>query len=151
MHRAAPPRDHQPIHCAQADALPAAERLLRCRAAPLPDSRRDVSILTPPPLPLTDRERLALFKVIQCLLWPLQLAIVQHTPPGVNPVFTLLSFATSCVEWIVITDLALASGCGSSDFIVKSKQHGDVHVKACLLYTSPSPRDQRGSRMPSSA
>ena len=33
----------------------------------------------------------------------------------------------------------------------------DVHGKrfegkdACLLYTSPSPRDQRGSRMPSSA
>ena len=24
-------------------------------------------------------------------------------------------------------------------------------VRACLLYTSPSPRDQRGSRMPSSA
>ena len=24
-------------------------------------------------------------------------------------------------------------------------------TKACLLYTSPSPRDQRGSRMPSSA
>ena len=24
-------------------------------------------------------------------------------------------------------------------------------VSACLLYTSPSPRDQRGSRMPSSA
>ena len=27
----------------------------------------------------------------------------------------------------------------------------DVTNKACLLYTSPSPRDQRGSRMPSSA
>ena len=25
------------------------------------------------------------------------------------------------------------------------------HQQACLLYTSPSPRDQRGSRMPSSA
>ena len=25
------------------------------------------------------------------------------------------------------------------------------HVRICLLYTSPSPRDQRGSRMPSSA
>ena len=25
------------------------------------------------------------------------------------------------------------------------------HHKSCLLYTSPSPRDQRGSRMPSSA
>ena len=26
-----------------------------------------------------------------------------------------------------------------------------VHQTGCLLYTSPSPRDQRGSRMPSSA
>ena len=26
-----------------------------------------------------------------------------------------------------------------------------VTIKICLLYTSPSPRDQRGSRMPSSA
>ena len=25
------------------------------------------------------------------------------------------------------------------------------HLKSCLIYTSPSPRDQRGSRMPSSA
>ena len=34
-------------------------------------------------------------------------------------------------------------------------RHGEgnsaSHIKACLLYTSPSPRDQRGSRMPSSA
>ena len=36
-------------------------------------------------------------------------------------------------------------------------RHVDVHNVAvtqlirCLLYTSPSPRDQRGSRMPSSA
>ena len=27
----------------------------------------------------------------------------------------------------------------------------EVQEYACLLYTSPSPRDQRGSRMPSSA
>ena len=26
-----------------------------------------------------------------------------------------------------------------------------LRVRTCLLYTSPSPRDQRGSRMPSSA
>ena len=26
-----------------------------------------------------------------------------------------------------------------------------IMVEGCLLYTSPSPRDQRGSRMPSSA
>ena len=32
-------------------------------------------------------------------------------------------------------------------------QHYDATANnnACLLYTSPSPRDQRGSRMPSSA
>ena len=28
---------------------------------------------------------------------------------------------------------------------------GSVRIEGCLLYTSPSPRDQRGSRMPSSA
>ena len=30
-------------------------------------------------------------------------------------------------------------------------KHKAVEIDACLLYTSPSPRDQRGSRMPSSA
>ena len=37
--------------------------------------------------------------------------------------------------------------------IIETRQKlddGDV-VQTCLLYTSPSPRDQRGSRMPSSA
>ena len=29
--------------------------------------------------------------------------------------------------------------------------NGEPFAKTCLLYTSPSPRDQRGSRMPSSA
>ena len=33
----------------------------------------------------------------------------------------------------------------------KSKFGEDRYFKICLLYTSPSPRDQRGSRMPSSA
>ena len=33
---------------------------------------------------------------------------------------------------------------------ILSRMSFDKH-KACLLYTSPSPRDQRGSRMPSSA
>ena len=41
---------------------------------------------------------------------------------------------------------------------IKSAQEGRIHATnyyrgtyTCLLYTSPSPRDQRGSRMPSSA
>ena len=37
------------------------------------------------------------------------------------------------------------------DFIKELKQTSAVKTKNCLLYTSPSPRDQRGSRMPSSA
>ena len=31
------------------------------------------------------------------------------------------------------------------------KENPGLAFKICLLYTSPSPRDQRGSRMPSSA
>ena len=30
-------------------------------------------------------------------------------------------------------------------------QGGKAHIATCLLYTSPSPRDKRQSRMPSSA
>ena len=44
------------------------------------------------------------------------------------------------------------SGGVSSESLMLTKDENMVDVKlACLLYTSPSPRDQRGSRMPSSA
>ena len=36
--------------------------------------------------------------------------------------------------------------------LVPDQSSGDrIQFRDCLLYTSPSPRDQRGSRMPSSA
>ena len=35
--------------------------------------------------------------------------------------------------------------------LVKNLERLDYLLRFCLLYTSPSPRDQRGSRMPSSA
>ena len=35
--------------------------------------------------------------------------------------------------------------------IVPKKSNLNYGYETCLLYTSPSPRDQRGSRMPSSA
>ena len=38
----------------------------------------------------------------------------------------------------------------SDDEVMKKQPVVDGHNN-CLLYTSPSPRDQRGSRMPSSA
>ena len=38
------------------------------------------------------------------------------------------------------------------DLLIVSLINGDIKRSyTCLLYTSPSPRDQRGSRMPSSA
>ena len=45
--------------------------------------------------------------------------------------------AGSMRDALSVTDQAISFGAGS--------------LKDCLLYTSPSPRDQRGSRMPSSA
>ena len=39
----------------------------------------------------------------------------------------------------------------STAFIEKEFKNGFKGLPICLLYTSPSPRDQRGTRMPSSA
>ena len=39
----------------------------------------------------------------------------------------------------------------TGDYVVTMADEGGDIVNTCLLYTSPSPRDQRGSRMPSSA
>ena len=42
--------------------------------------------------------------------------------------------------------------CVNDVTIDKEEEHAiDEKINVCLLYTSPSPRDQRGSRMPSSA
>ena len=41
------------------------------------------------------------------------------------------------------------AGASDADMIIAVTQNDEVNI--CLLYTSPSPRDQRGSRMPSSA
>ena len=41
---------------------------------------------------------------------------------------------------------------GICNKIIKEKDNADAyHILSCLLYTSPSPRDKRQSRMPSSA
>ena len=38
-----------------------------------------------------------------------------------------------------------------AEAVAQDKLLDTLYVSPCLLYTSPSPRDQRGSRMPSSA
>ena len=37
------------------------------------------------------------------------------------------------------------------DSILRANEKGKIKIKNCLLYTSPSPRDNTTSRMPSSA
>ena len=58
---------------------------------------------------------------------------------------------------VLTSDLDAVKACtGEINASMKSardvtQQVGDELGQSCLLYTSPSPRDQRGSRMPSSA
>ena len=55
---------------------------------------------------------------------------------------------TSVGGEILTIESSLNKGKGK---LTVSGQLGNVMKESCLLYTSPSPRDQRGSRMPSSA
>ena len=48
-------------------------------------------------------------------------------------------------------DLRWVRDLWSGPLIIKGILHPDDALKACLLYTSPSPRDRQKSRMPSSA
>ena len=50
-----------------------------------------------------------------------------------------------------VLDAAVAKAYGGSKHIEWFKVYAGDEACDCLLYTSPSPRDQRGSRMPSSA
>ena len=52
---------------------------------------------------------------------------------------------------IILNSTSIFQRAQSSGKILKYAQWFFRNVSACLLYTSPSPRDQRGSRMPSSA
>ena len=53
--------------------------------------------------------------------------------------------------------IACSPGFDLNHNIIKTAKEKNIEIKSdiniffCLLYTSPSPRDQRGSRMPSSA
>ena len=52
-----------------------------------------------------------------------------------------------------MTDEAEVEGNDSTneESVNNGENRAEAQVDDCLLYTSPSPRDQRGSRMPSSA
>ena len=62
------------------------------------------------------------------------------------------------VGWTVVEGRPIQAGEGfemlQGALLIKNlgiALQGEGRIEDCLLYTSPSPRDQRGSRMPSSA
>ena len=66
---------------------------------------------------------------------------------------THLGWACAGIGEIINKSIAQYNATNDHSHIGKSleKVYGSEQYKNCLLYTSPSPRDQRGSRMPSSA
>ena len=69
------------------------------------------------------------------------------TPPTVAELTEVISLLGVPAESIVRKKEALCQELGLSEQTLSEQQW----IETCLLYTSPSPRDQRGSRMPSSA
>ena len=65
------------------------------------------------------------------------------------------TFKNKTVTYAAVDGLAVFEGCivlGKVDEVeAQTAAAKDALDAGCLLYTSPSPRDQRGSRMPSSA
>ena len=68
--------------------------------------------------------------------------------------------AQQAVENWIAPGAGIAAGVGTAGALTNTFRSGgsgnalkqaDGIIRRCLLYTSPSPRDQRGSRMPSSA
>ena len=80
--------------------------------------------------------------------WHCALIEVRHERTGET-------FMFPCDEWIsedAAKERVLLAGVGVEGAAKKvAKGQRKYVVTTCLLYTSPSPRDQRGSRMPSSA
>ena len=64
----------------------------------------------------------------------------------------LMPMATAVwlVENTTLTFKQIANFCNLHEIEIQGIADGEV-AKGCLLYTSPSPRDMRRSRMPSSA
>ena len=57
----------------------------------------------------------------------------------------------SGLQWTLVVNARVAPSVDNLRRLQRLMGETNSDIKACLLYTSPSPRDQRGSRMPSSA
>ena len=89
---------------------------------------------------------------------PHQLGHLNYNPLEVGKNVDKWHVDTLRIDFVMfVTDPNLVTGGefefykGTNGEVAALKKAGKELDPACLLYTSPSPRDQRGSRMPSSA
>ena len=75
--------------------------------------------------------------------------MTEQTPSRKEQILQALAHMLEAEPGGRITTAGLAREVGVSEAALY--RHFPSKAKICLLYTSPSPRDQRGSRMPSSA
>ena len=92
---------------------------------------------------LRARKRSMLFGICICALLVLALTVIS----------ALIGYRVAYDDGIInALRLVLVVGLAASIYwLIKRPTDQLKQNYACLLYTSPSPRDQRGSRMPSSA
>ena len=87
--------------------------------------------------------------------WDGNLNYIENTGTPKAPAFMLRSGSLNPFNGNVVEGAAFADldGDGYPDLVVGYDDGSLTYslLYLCLLYTSPSPRDQRGSRMPSSA
>ena len=70
-------------------------------------------------------------------------------PPDWGDPRNLEAYSWCINHGVTISALATVAGFQCKSWVIEVTANGQKIT--CLLYTSPSPRDQRGSRMPSSA
>ena len=78
--------------------------------------------------------------------------VIYHGPKGIQIVAERVSqLAKNFADKLKQSGYKIYSDHFFDTVTIVTKDKTDQIYKNCLLYTSPSPRDQRGSRMPSSA
>ena len=80
-------------------------------------------------------------------------ALIGPNGAGKTTIFNLLSGVYDVDSGSIVLDGVDITRTEAHDRVLNglSRSFQNIRLMPCLLYTSPSPRDQRGSRMPSSA
>ena len=82
------------------------------------------------------------FMIQDFIDYPMEISVLYYRLPNAKK---------GHITSVCIKDTLKVTGDGHSSIEQLMYRYPRARLQICLLYTSPSPRDQRGSRMPSSA